>query len=39
MIRLYCEHEDEAAVERILDEAHARLITFTATSGAPLPAP
>lgn len=34
MIRLYCEHEDEAAVERILDEAHARLISFANTSSA-----
>ena len=34
MIRLYCEHEDEAAVLRILDEAHARLIAFAATRGA-----
>jgi phosphomannomutase len=33
MIRLYCEHEDEAAVERILDEAHARLISFAASRG------
>jgi phosphomannomutase len=34
MIRLYCEHEDEAAVERILDEAHARLVAFAASRGA-----
>jgi phosphomannomutase len=33
MIRLYCEHEDESAVERILDEAHARLISFAAARG------
>jgi phosphomannomutase len=33
MIRLYCEHEDEAAVERILDEAEARLVAFAATRG------
>jgi phosphomannomutase len=34
MIRLYCEHEDEAAVERILDEAHARLLNFATSRGA-----
>ncbi|HEV2064349.1 MAG TPA: phosphoglucomutase/phosphomannomutase family protein [Thermoanaerobaculia bacterium] len=34
MIRLYCEHEDEAAVQRILDEAHARLVAFAASRGA-----
>jgi phosphomannomutase len=34
MIRLYCEHEDESAVERILDEAHARLVAFAASRGA-----
>ncbi|MGH9400048.1 MAG: phosphoglucomutase/phosphomannomutase family protein, partial [Thermoanaerobaculia bacterium] len=34
MIRLYCEHEDEAAVLRILDEAHARLVAFAASRGA-----
>ena len=34
MIRLYCEHEDEAAMERILDEAHARLVAFAAGRGA-----
>jgi phosphomannomutase len=34
MIRLYCEHEDEAAVLRILDDAHARLVAFAAARGA-----
>jgi phosphomannomutase len=34
MIRLYCEHEDEASVERILEEAHARLAAFAAARGA-----
>ena len=34
MIRLYCEHEDEAAVLRILDQAHARLVAFAAARGA-----
>ena len=37
MIRLYCEHEDEAAVQRILDEAHARLVAFAAARGATSP--
>ena len=37
MIRLYCEHEDGAAMERILDEAEARLRDF-AGSEAPKPA-
>lgn len=31
MIRLYCEHEDEAAMERILEEAEGRLREFAAT--------
>ena len=30
MVRLYCEHEDGAAMERILDEAEARLRAFAA---------
>jgi phosphomannomutase len=34
MIRLYCEHEDEAVVARILEEAHARLVAFAAARGA-----
>jgi phosphomannomutase len=34
MIRLYCEHEDEAAMLRILDDAHARLVAFAAARGA-----
>jgi phosphomannomutase len=34
MIRLYCEHEEEAAVLRILDDAHARLVAFAAARGA-----
>jgi hypothetical protein len=29
MIRLYCEHEDEGAVESILDDAEARLERFS----------
>ncbi len=33
MIRLYCEHEDESAVERILDEAESRLKAFAAKRG------
>ena len=35
MIRLYCEHEDESAVARILDEAESRLRDFAATRGVP----
>ncbi len=34
MIRLYCEHEEESAVERILDEAVSRLKEFAAKRGA-----
>lgn len=34
MIRLYCEHENESAVETILDEAQSRLREFAARSGA-----
>jgi phosphomannomutase len=34
MIRLYCEHEKESAVEKILDEAESRLREFAAKSGA-----
>ena len=34
MIRLYCEHEEESAVERILDEAESRLKEFAAKRGA-----
>jgi phosphomannomutase len=30
MVRLYCEHEDGAAMERILDETEARLRAFAA---------
>jgi phosphomannomutase len=30
MIRLYCEHEDEAVVERVLEEAEGRLRDFAA---------
>ena len=30
MIRLYCEHEDEAAVEKLSDAARARLGDFAA---------
>jgi len=30
MIRLYCEHEDEAVVERVLEEAEGRLRKFSA---------
>jgi phosphomannomutase len=33
MIRLYCEHENESAVERILDEAESRLRDFAAERG------
>jgi phosphomannomutase len=33
MIRLYCEHEEESAVERILDEAESRLRDFAAKRG------
>jgi len=28
MVRLYCEHEDEAVMGRILDEAEGRLREF-----------
>ncbi len=31
MIRLYCEHEDESMVDRILEEAQSRLREFAAT--------
>ena len=34
MIRLYCEHEEESAVGRILDEAEARLKEFADRQGA-----
>jgi phosphomannomutase len=34
MIRLYCEHEDAASVERALDEAEKRLSAFAAARGA-----
>ena len=37
MIRLYCEHEDGAVMEKVLDEARRRLETFAATAGAPAP--
>jgi phosphomannomutase len=33
MIRLYCEHEEESAVDRILDEAESRLSDFAARRG------
>jgi phosphomannomutase len=33
MIRLYCEHEEESAVNRILDEAESRLRDFAAKRG------
>ncbi len=33
LIRLYCEHEEDGTVERILDEAHGRLVAFAATRG------
>ncbi len=33
MIRLYCEHEEESAVNRILDEAESRLREFAAERG------
>jgi phosphomannomutase len=33
MIRLYCEHEEESAVGRILDEAESRLRDFAAERG------
>jgi phosphomannomutase len=33
MIRLYCEHEDEAVMERILNEAESRLREFAAQKG------
>jgi phosphomannomutase len=33
MIRLYCEHEEESAVDRILDEAESRLTDFAAKRG------
>jgi phosphomannomutase len=34
MIRLYCEHEREDAVRRVLDEAQKRLVAFAAARGA-----
>jgi phosphomannomutase len=34
MIRLYCEHEDEALVEPLLDAAESRLVDFAAKRGA-----
>lgn len=34
MVRLYCEHENAAAVERILDEGERRLEEFAAARGA-----
>jgi len=34
MIRLYCEHEDGSAVNRILDEAQSRLNRFASERGA-----
>ncbi len=33
MIRLYCEHEDEASVDRILEAARSRLQTFASLAG------
>ena len=33
MIRLYCEHEEETAMERILEEAEERLRAFAAARG------
>jgi len=33
MIRLYCEHEEEAVMERVLDEAESRLKEFAAQRG------
>ncbi len=33
MIRLYCEHEEESVVERVLDEAESRLREFAAKRG------
>jgi phosphomannomutase len=33
MIRLYCEHEEEAAVEKVLQEAEQRLRRFAADKG------
>jgi phosphomannomutase len=35
MIRLYCEHEEESAVEKILDDAESRLRAFAAKRGVP----
>ena len=32
MVRLYCEHEDGARMEKILDEAESRLRDFEASS-------
>src|SRR5262249_39449982 len=32
MIRLYCEHEDDGTMERILDEAESRLREFAAAA-------
>ena len=34
MIRIYCEHEDEALVESLLDAAESRLADFAAAHGA-----
>jgi len=34
MIRLYCEHEDEALVEPLLEAAESRLVDFAARKGA-----
>ncbi|MCA1611478.1 MAG: phosphoglucomutase/phosphomannomutase family protein [Thermoanaerobaculia bacterium] len=34
MIRLYCEHEDEASVDRILEAARTRLEKFASLAGA-----
>ena len=39
MIRIYCEHEDAAAAERILAEAQAGLVAFAAARGARPPGP
>ncbi len=33
MVRLYCEHADEASVERILEAARSRLETFASLAG------
>ncbi|MDQ2869543.1 MAG: phosphoglucomutase/phosphomannomutase family protein [Acidobacteriota bacterium] len=35
MVRLYCEHEDEASVDRILEAACSRLETFASRAGSP----